>query len=853
MTGARPRHQRTATGVTKAHARQLSQEFPSPLRQVWEKNKPESFSTKDGFQKEFVKAIEHNLARSMYNADDLAAYQATSLAMRDKLISAWNDTQNLYTEKDPKRIYYFSFEFLQGRALDNAMLNLGVKQVIKDGSLELGFRLEDLIEEEQDHALGNGGLGRLASCFLDSCASTHIPAGGYGMNYRYGLFKQTIVNGQQVERPDSWLENNHWELPRHDIQVPIRFGGNVHQETDKDGKQKSVWDGGMLVVAEAYDVPIPSYKSRITNNLRLWSSKPAHGDFDFAAFNSGDYENAVRDTQKAEEISQVLYPNENHTQGKELRLKQQYFWCAASLSDIVRRFKKSERPFSEFADQVAIQLNDTHPVIAIPELLRILIDLEGLTFDDALSIVQKTFGYTNHTVMPEALEKWPCDMIGKILPRHLEIIFDINLSFLQQVEKKFPGDRDLLARVSIIEEGDVKQVRMAYLGIVGSHKTNGVSELHSDLIQTTIFKDFAKIFGKDRFGNVTNGITPRRWLLQANPLLSDLIASKLGGQDFIKELTLLKHLESFADDKDFVQRWIAVKTQNKERLARYIQEHNGVTVDPTALFDIQIKRIHEYKRQHMHLFSCIHRYLELKEMSPEERKKQQKRVSIFAGKAAPGYYTAKEIIHLIHAVAEVVNNDAEIGDLLKVIFIADYNVSKAEVIIPAADISEHISTAGTEASGTSNMKFCLNASLIIGTYDGANIEICREVGEENVYIFGYLAHDIEDLRHQHRYGNYKPDPRFERVLDVVRSGKFGDANQFRGVLDSLQPRNDHYLLADDFASYLDSKKLIDTDFADQLAWHRKTINTVARMGFFSSDRAVQQYAEEIWNVEAIKF
>lgn len=564
------------------------------------------------------------------------------------------------------------------------------------GLADLGFRIEDVIEQEHDAALGNGGLGRLAACFLDSLASLNYPAWGYGLRYRYGIFKQEIIDGYQVEVPDYWLDFNPWEFPRHDVTVDIQFFGHVRKSTDENGRTVAHWEGGEIVKAVAYDVPIPGYATPSTNNLRLWSSTAASGEFDFQKFNNGDYESSVADQQRAETISAVLYPNDNLERGKELRLKQQYFWVAASLYDIVRRFKKSKRPWKEFPEQVAIQLNDTHPTLAVVELQRILLDLEGLEWDEAWNIVTNTFGYTNHTVLPEALEKWSVPLIQHLLPRHLQIIYDINLYFLQSVERRFPEERDLLGRVSIIEESQPKMVRMAHLAIVGSHKVNGVAELHSDLIKTTIFKDFVTIFGPDKFTNVTNGITPRRWLHQANPRLSELISSKTGGKDFLTDLNELNKIELYVKDKAFRKEWADIKLANKERLAKHIKASAGVTVDPTALFDVQVKRIHEYKRQQLNIFGVIHRYLALKAMSPEERKKQQPRVSIFGGKAAPGYWMAKQIIHLINSVGKVVNNDEDIGDLLKVVFLEDYNVSKAEIIIPASDISEHISTAGTE-------------------------------------------------------------------------------------------------------------------------------------------------------------
>ena len=589
------------------------------------------------------------------------------------------------------------------------------------GLSDLGFRIEDVISQEHDAALGNGGLGRLAACFLDSMASLNYPAWGYGLRYRYGIFKQEIMDGYQVEIPDYWLDFNPWEFPRNDITVDIQFYGYVRKYQDDDGKTHAVWEGGEIVDAVAYDVPVPGYRTATTNNLRLWSSKASRGEFDFQKFNSGEYESSVSDQQRAETISAVLYPNDNLERGKELRLKQQYFWCAASLYDIVRRFKKSKRAWSAFSDQVAIQLNDTHPTLAIVELQRILVDIEGLEWDEAWNIVTETFGYTNHTVLPEALEKWSVPLIQHLLPRHLQIIYEINMNFLQMVERRFPQDRDMLRRVSIIEESQPQMVRMAYLACIGSHKINGVAELHSDLIKTTIFKDFVKIYGPDKFTNVTNGITPRRWLHQANPRLSELIASKVGSDQYLTDLTLLNKLEQFVDDKSFKKEWQEIKYANKVRLAQHILNTNGVSVNPKALFDIQVKRIHEYKRQQLNIFGVIHRYLTIKAMSAEDRKKLAPRVSIFGGKAAPGYWMAKNIIHLVNSVGKVVNNDKDVGDLLKVIFIEDYNVSKAEIICPASDISEHISTAGTEASGTSNMKFVLNGGLIIGTCDGANV------------------------------------------------------------------------------------------------------------------------------------
>ncbi|KAI3322203.1 glycosyltransferase family 35 protein [Xylariaceae sp. AK1471] len=846
---SRPKHKRTFTGFGAGEIKSVEASIPEPQRDAWTKHEFSGFKDKDEFEKEVVRHVETTLARSIYNCDESAAYSAASLAFRDRLVKEWNNTQQRQTLTDSKRIYYLSLEFLMGRALDNAMLNIGAKDIAKEGLSELGFRIEDIIGQEHDAALGNGGLGRLAACFLDSMASLNYPAWGYGLRYRYGIFKQEIIDGYQVEVPDYWLDFNPWEFPRHDVTVDIQFYGQVRKTQDENGKTVSIWEGGEMVTAVAYDVPTPGYDTPSTNNLRLWSSKAASGEFDFQKFNSGEYESSVAEQQRAETISAVLYPNDNLDRGKELRLKQQYFWVAASLYDIVRRFKKTKRKWNEFPDQVAIQLNDTHPTLAIVELQRILVDIEGLEWKEAWDIVTETFGYTNHTVLPEALEKWSVGLVQHLLPRHLQIIYDINLYFLQTVEKRFPGDRDLLRRVSIIEESQPQMVRMAFLAVIGSHKVNGVAELHSDLIQTTIFKDFVAIFGEDKFTNVTNGITPRRWLHQANPRLSELIANKTGGHEFLKDLTLLNKLELFVDDQEFRKEWAEIKYANKVRLAKYIKSTMDINVNPSALFDIQVKRIHEYKRQQLNIFGVIHRYLTLKAMSPEERKKQQPRVSIFGGKAAPGYWMAKQIIHLINNVGGVVNKDADIGDLLKVIYLEDYNVSKAEMIIPASDLSEHISTAGTEASGTSNMKFVLNGGLIIGTCDGANIEITREIGQENIFLFGTLSEDVEDLRHAHTYGQHPIDSGLAKVFDAIQGGTFGEPNDFNAMISAVRDHGDYYLVSDDFQSYIDTHKMVDEEYQNQEEWITKCIRSVARMGFFSSDRCINEYAEGIWNIE----
>jgi starch phosphorylase len=840
------------TGFTPTEIKNIDASIPVKCRNAWAKHSSKSFQTEDELQEKFINHVETTLARSMYNCDDLAAYQALSSSLRDKLILQWNKTQQLHTIKEAKRVYYLSLEFLMGRALDNAMINLNIKTLCNKTVDELGFNLEDIIEVEPDAGLGNGGLGRLAACFIDSLSTGNYPGWGYGLRYNYGIFAQKIVDGYQFETPDYWLKfGNPWEIPRKEIQIPVDFYGYVNTTFDeKTGKQKKEWSGNERILALAYDFPIPGFKTNNVNNLRLWSSQPTT-EFDFQKFNEGDYDDSVAQQQRAESITAVLYPNDNFYQGKELRLKQQYFWVAASLHDIVRRFMKTNKPWEEFSNLVAIQLNDTHPTLAIVELQRILVDIEGLEWNKAWDIVTSTFGYTNHTVMQEALEKWPVDLIGNLLPRHLEIIYDINLFFLQKVEKKFPKDRDLLSRVSIVEESTPKNIRMAHLAIIGSHNVNGVAELHSELIRTTIFKDFVNIYGAQKFTNVTNGVTFRRWLKQANPSLSTLISKTLGSDEYLKAPVLLKKLEAYVGNSQFLADWDEVKLSNKKKLASLIKKLTNIDVNPHNLFDIQVKRIHEYKRQQMNIFGIIWRYLQIKATPKDQRKQWLPKVCIIGGKAAPGYYAAKKIIKLINSVGDVINNDPEIGDLLKVVFIPDYNVSKAEVICPASDISEHISTAGTEASGTSNMKFVLNGGLIIGTVDGANVEITREVGENNIFLFGNLAEDVEDLRYDHQMGRIEIPDALQLVFSELEKGTFGNYEEYESLVGAIKDHGDYYLVSDDFESYLEAQRTIDSEFLNRENWIKKSILCVANMGFFSSDRCIEEYAENIWNIEPV--
>jgi starch phosphorylase len=848
------RHQRTATGYLPEKTIEGKEIWPRGDEAAWKSGLRGVETDVEPITKSIVHHVQTTIARQAYNIDDEGAYRAMAYSVRDDLIINWNDTQMTYTRKAPKRAYYLSLEFLMGRTLDNALLNLGLKDQYKESIGKLGFEdFEELIECERDAALGNGGLGRLAACYVDSSATCELPLWGYGLRYHYGMFWQQIsTDGSQIEAPDPWLNHsNPWEVHRPDVSYPIRFYG--HAERLERGK--AVWSGGQEVVAVAYDVPIPGSYTRNTNNLRLWDAKPKRG-FDLNSFNAGDYEKAVESSNSAEALTRVLYPNDNHMVGKELRLKQQYFWCAASLADIVRRFKQLAEGFEKFPEYVAIQLNDTHPTMAVPELMRIFVDEEDIPWDKAWAIVQKVFAYTNHTVLPEALERWPVPLFQHLLPRHLQIIFDLNLSFLNAVEKKFPGDRERLRRMSLVQEGYPQYIRMAFLAVIGSHKVNGVAELHSELVKTTILQDFVEFYGPSKFGNVTNGITPRRWLDQCNPGLSKLITETLGGEKtkWLKDLTQLEGLLKHVEDPAFRKKWHVVKKENKERLAHFIETTMGVKLNTEALFDVQVKRLHEYKRQSLNILGVVHRYLTIKAMTPEERKKVVPRVILFGGKAAPGYYMAKLVIRLINNVAKVINADPDLHNILTVLFVPDYSVSLAELLIPASDISEHISTAGTEASGTSNMKFCLNGGLLLGTVDGANIEIAEEVGEENVFFFGHLTPAVEDLRHAHQY---KPRPLEERsaalavVVGVIAEGIFGDGHIYEPFLNTIRT-GDYYLVSDDFDSYLEAQKLVDLAYVDQDSWCKKSIITVAKMGKFSSDRAIMNYAEEYWNIEPVK-
>ncbi|CAO3650321.1 unnamed protein product [Cunninghamella blakesleeana] len=825
------------------------------LLKKWASLEPSPTTTQESIEKSIAYHAVHTLCRHQYNVDKNAIYNATALSVRDLLLQEWNKAQTQLHHTNPKRSYYLSMEFLLGRALDNALYCLQDKEKYSDSVKALGFHMEDLLEEEHDAALGNGGLGRLAACYVDSAATLNYPTWGYGLRFQYGFFKQIIKDGFQEELPDYWLDENGtnpWEFPRKDVTFDIKFYGYVATKINDAGKTRLSWEGGETVKAIAYDMPIPGFKSNGCGNLRLWDSQPQNL-FDFNAFNNGDYTKAFADKDRAANLTAVLYPNDNHTSGKELRLKQEYFWVSASLQDILRRFKRYECSWQEFPNKVALQLNDTHPIMAIPELQRLLVDVEGLEWDVAWDIVTKSFAFTNHTVLPEALERWEVPLMEHLLPRHMQIIYDLNLFFLQTVEKKYPGDRELLKRVSIIEESNPQHVRMAYLGVVGSHKVNGVAALHSELVKKDLFPDFVKYFGPEKFINITNGVTPRRWLYQANPPLRDLITTTLGSQKWVTHLDELSQLKKHADNKEFQKKWADVKLSNKKRLAEWIKTNLNIQVSENSLFDIQVKRIHEYKRQFLNILSVIHRYRKICDMTEDEKAKVVPRVVIIGGKSAGGYYIAKLIIKLINSVAQVVNNDDCVGDLLKVVYIPDYKVSLAEIIIPASDLSQHISTAGTEASGTSNMKFVLNGGLILGTVDGANIEIRDEIGEENIFMFGTLADKVPDIRHNQKYHGVLIDADLQGVIDFIQAGNFGDASIFNPLIDTLTYGGDYYLISEDFESYLKQHDEVDATFRNKTLWVKKSIMCTAGMGFFSSDRAVREYAEKIWNIKPVDF
>ncbi|KAK3026318.1 hypothetical protein RJ639_041006 [Escallonia herrerae] len=785
------------------------------------------------------------------------AYYAAAQSVRDRLVQQWNETYLHYHKVDPKQTYYLSMEFLQGRALTNAIGNLDIQGAYADALNKLGHELEEIVEQEKDAALGNGGLGRLASCFLDSMATLNLPAWGYGLRYRYGLFKQRITKAGQEEVAEDWLEKfSPWEIVRHDVVFPVRFFGHV--EVLPTGARK--WVGGEVLKALAYDVPIPGYKTKNTISLRLWEAKAGAEDFDLFQFNDGQYESAAQLHSRAQQICVVLYPGDATENGKLLRLKQQFFLCSASLQLNAataaceeRKDGTGPRQWSEFPSKVAVQLNDTHPTLAIPELMRLLMDEEGLGWDEAWDVTTRTIAYTNHTVLPEALEKWSQAVMKKLLPRHMEIIEEIDKRFMAMVQSTRPDLESKISSMRILDQNPQKPVvRMANLCVVSGHTVNGVAQLHSDILKAELFADYVSIW-PTKFQNKTNGITPRRWLRFCSPELSQIITKWLKTDQWVTNLDLLADLRNFADNADLHAEWESAKMANKQRLADYIFRVTGVNIDPNSLFDIQVKRIHEYKRQLLNILGVVYRYKKLKEMSPEERKSTTSRTIMIGGKAFATYTNAKRIVKLVNDVGAVVNTDPEVNNYLKVVFVPNYNVSVAEMLIPGSELSQHISTAGMEASGTSNMKFALNGCLIIGTLDGANVEIREEIGEENFFLFGATADEVPRLRKERENGLFKPDPRFEEAKQYIRSGAFGSYN-YNPLLDSLEGdsgygRGDYFLVGYDFPSYIESQEKVDEAFKDRKRWIKMSILSTAGSGKFSSDRTISQYAKEIWNID----
>lgn len=802
---------------------------------------------------DLIQAFRNNLRFRMVKEENTATlydrYLALAYELRDRLVENWLLTQRTYQQKKVKRVYYLSLEYLMGRMLGNTMINLKLEGPVQEAINELGYSLEDLREAEPDAGLGNGGLGRLAACFLDSMATLGIPSLGYGIRYDYGIFRQKILKGCQVEEPDEWLaRENPWEVARPEYTYRIRFGGKVVSRRNRTGRLVFDWVDTDDVLAMAYDTPVPGYGNRTVNNLRLWSAK-ATEEFDLEYFNQGDYIAATSKKTASETISKVLYPNDNSPAGRELRLKQQYFLVSASLQDILRRFKREHSDWRELPEAAAVQMNDTHPALAVPEMMRLLVDEEHQDWDLAWEITTQIMAYTNHTLLPEALEKWSRSIIARLFPRHLQIIEEINHRFLRQVANRFPGDRQRLQRMSIFEEGSDPQIRMAYLAIVGSHSVNGVSALHTDILKSQVVPDFYE-FWPEKFNNKTNGITQRRWLLKCNPELARCVTDHIG-EGWILDLMQLKKLETLSEDAAFLEKLKDIKRKNKEKLSRYIAKEMRVLVPTDALFDVQIKRIHEYKRQLLNALHVIWLYLRLKE---DPNVSWTPRAVLFGGKAAPGYWMAKLIIQFINAIANVVNHDPQVRGKLTCLFLPDYRVSLAEKIIPASDLSEQISTAGKEASGTGNMKFALNGALTIGTLDGANIEIREAVGPENFFLFGMTAEEVQRLwREGYRPRTfYERSPRLKRVLDLVASGFFSPENA-----DLFQPIVKHLLEVDtwcvlaDFDAYVDCQETVSEAYRDSRKWFVMTVKNIANMGRFSSDRTIQEYAEHIWKAKSI--
>jgi len=804
--------------------------------------------------KAFKEAFENNLyytrGQAVQSASANDSYMALSYTVRDHLVDRWRKTVDTYFETNPKFIYYLSAEYLMGRQLPQNMLYTETTDLARQSLADYPYDFDEIIAQDNEPGLGNGGLGRLAACFLDSLATLDIPCVGYGIRYEYGIFTQSFQDGWQVESPDEWLLlGNPWEYPQPDDMIEVKFGGHTEHYTDEAENFRVRWIPDYTVRGEPYHMLVPGYKTGTVNMLRLWHAR-ASQEFDFHLFDIGDYARAVESKILSENITKVLYPNDSNLEGQKLRLKQQYFFVACSLHDIIRRFMIKNDDWDTFPQKVAIQLNDTHPVIGIPELMRILVDDYHMGWERAWRITQQTFAYTCHTLMPEALEKWPVGMMEYLLPRHMEIIFEINRRFLAEVRNKFPRDPERVARMSIIEEGEERRVRMAHLASVGSFSINGVAELQSNLLKERVLHDFYEMWPQ-KFNNKTNGVTPRRFMKLANPQLSDLITGKIG-DSWIKDLSQLKKLEKYAGNAKFREAWQTVKLANKQALADYIQSHNNIKVDPTSIFDIMVKRLHQYKRQHLNALHIITLYNRLKanpnlDIVP--------RTFIFGAKAAPGYFMAKRIIKLINAIGDVVNHDLDVRDRLKVVFLANFNVTLAQKIYPAADISEQISLAGKEASGTGNMKFALNGALTVGTLDGANIEIRERVGEDNFFLFGMTANEVFALKEQgyNPRDYYHNNADLKQAIDQIASGYFsgGDTEMFKPIVDSLLG-DDPFMLLADYQSYVECQDRAAEAFRDAEQWTRMSILNVARCGFFSSDRTISQYCEDIWQVKPVK-
>jgi starch phosphorylase len=790
------------------------------------------------------------LGRDRHCRSSYYPYQALALSLRDRLMERWKRTRYAYEEKEARHAYYLSLEFLMGRTLNNAMLNLGLGGPLEAALRKLGLDIEELVDVEPDAGLGNGGLGRLAACFLDSCATLQLPVMGYGIRYEYGMFRQRMENARQVEEPDHWLrDGNPWELERPENTRRIQYYGRTEQYRDQNGRVHMHWVDTHDVLAVPFDTPIPGYKNDTINILRLWKAA-ATDEFDLGEFNAGSYTESVAAKNAAENITMVLYPNDASENGKELRLRQQYFLASASLQDVLARWEHHHgRDFSRFAEKNCFQLNDTHPTCAVPELMRLLMDEHGLEWDETWEITRKTMAYTNHTLLPEALEKWSVHLFGQLLPRLMEIIYEINARFMTEVARRWPGDTGRMARMSLIEEGHVPQLRMAYLAIVGSYSVNGVAELHSDLLQKGLFKDFYELW-PEKFNNKTNGVTQRRWLASANPGLAGLLGETIG-EGWVCQLDELRGLLKRVDDPAFRARWHDVKRANKARLAALVKQDCKVDFDPDAMFDVQVKRIHEYKRQLLNILHVIHLYARLKHGEDAD---WTPRCVLIGGKAAPGYFMAKRIITLIAKVAEMVNGDPQVGGRLKIAFLPNYRVSAMEIIAPGTDLSEQISTAGKEASGTGNMKFMMNGAVTIGTLDGANIEIREEVGDDNFFLFGLTAEEVEARR-----SSYDPnaiieaDPDLKRVMQLLESGhfNFGEPGLFDPVIQAIRSPHDPWLVAADFRSFVDAQARVAEAYRDRERWVCMSIRNTACSGKFSTDRTMLEYNREIWKLTPV--